>query len=348
MTPRALRRLTRAAEGPLLFESFFVAAVASFLGIRWFLAATGYPRVGAGGIHIAHVLWGGLLMLLAVLLLLAFLDRSVTHAAAVIAGLGFGTFIDEIGKLVTADSDYFFRPAIALIYGVFVVAFLIARALVGQRRLMPDEALRNALAYMAGTPTRGIEPDDRSRVEELLAKADPADPRTDIARRYLAAMPHVADHDSVAEAIRHRLDAIYGRLMATPGADTVLVVGMGVYAVLAIVGVVLVVVLEPASGSSDAAAAATSAQIGSSLIGAVLIGRGILALRTSRAAAYRWFLRGLLVWILVTQVFVFYSSQLGGLGGLAIDLIAYGSIRYAISRERVAGREASGSASAGE
>jgi hypothetical protein len=36
----------------------------------------------------------------------------------------------------------------------------------------------------------------------------------------------------------------------------------------------------------------------------------------------------------VTQVFVFYSSQLGGLLGLAIDLIAYGSLRYAIGQER--------------
>ena len=35
-------------------------------------------------------------------------------------------------------------------------------------------------------------------------------------------------------------------------------------------------------------------------------------------------MRGLLVWILVTQVFVFYSSQLAGLGGLVIDLVAYG------------------------
>jgi hypothetical protein len=342
MTHRPLRGLTRDAEGPVLFESFFIAAVASFLGIRRFLAATGYPRIGSNGIHIAHMLWGGVLMVLALLLLLAFLDRSVTHAAAVIAGLGFGTFIDEIGKFVTADNDYFFRPAIALIYGVFVVAFLVARVLVGQRPLTPDEALRNALAYMAGTPGRGIEPDDRSRVAELLGRANAADPRTVLAKQYLAAMPSVAEHDSPVEVIASRLNAAYERAMAIPGADTVLVGGMAVYALLAIVGVGLVVALGPASGSSDAAAAATVAQVGSSLVGAALIGRGILALSASRVEAYRWFLRGLLVWILVTQVFVFYSSQLGGLGGLAVDLVAYGSIRYAIGRERLGHLRSSG------
>jgi len=50
--------------------------------------STGYPRVGSNGVHIAHMLWGGLLMLLALMLLIAFLDRSVQHLAAVIAGLG--------------------------------------------------------------------------------------------------------------------------------------------------------------------------------------------------------------------------------------------------------------------
>jgi hypothetical protein len=327
----------------MLFESFFIAAVASFLGIRWFLAVTGYPRIGSNGIHVAHMLWGGALMLLALLLLLGFLDRSVSHASAVIAGLGFGTFIDEIGKFVTADNDYFFRPAIALIYGVFVVAFLLARVLAGGRRLTPNEALRNALAYLAGTPARGIEPDDRSRVAELLGQADPADPRTGLAMQYLAAMPGVADHDSVVEVILGRLNAGYERVMATPSADAVLVGGMIVYAVLAIVGVVIVAALGPANGTSDAAAAATIAQIGSSLVGAALIGRGIVALRTSRVEAYHWFLRGLLVWILITQVFVFYSSQLGGLGGLAVDLIAYWSLRYAISRERAGPRRTPGS-----
>src|SRR5664279_3472362 len=184
MARRSLSRLTRNADSSVLLESFFIAAVASFLGIRWFLAFTGYPRIGSGGIHIAHMLWGGLLMLLALLLLFAFLDRSVQSVAAVIAGLGFGTFIDEIGKFVTADNDYFYRPAVALIYGLFVVAFLVARAFVGRSRLTKTEALANALDLLEGTLDGPIEPDDQARIHRLLELADTRAPLTQFAEHY--------------------------------------------------------------------------------------------------------------------------------------------------------------------
>ena len=54
-----------------LLETFFIASVTSILVIRVFLASTGYPQLGGHGLHIAHLLWGGLLMLIALVLLLA-------------------------------------------------------------------------------------------------------------------------------------------------------------------------------------------------------------------------------------------------------------------------------------
>jgi len=81
--------------------------------------------------------------------------------------------------------------------------------------------------------------------------------------------------------------------------------------------------------------------VSSTILGAALVGVGVLRLPSSRLAAYHWFMRGLLVWILMTQVFVFYSSQLAGLGGLAVDLVAYGSLRFALDREITADRDRS-------
>ena len=323
----------RNADAALLLESFFIAAVVSFLAIRAFLAVTGYPQLGASGIHIAHLLWGGLLMLAALMLLLAYLDRSTQHVAAVVAGLGFGTFVDEIGKFVTADNDYFFRPAVAVIYVTFVATFLTTRTLIGHRTLRPNEALANALALLESTLDRPIEPDDRARIHRLLRQADPESELTVLLRRYVSGLPGIPDTESPIERIRRGLGDAYRAVMANPWSERALVVGVIAYTAFAVIGVLVVTTAAPAPGAPETSAAATVAQLISTLAGAVLVARGILSLHASHADAYRWLMRGLLVWILITQVFVFYSSQLAGLGGLVVDLVAYGSLRFALARE---------------
>jgi len=285
------------------------------------------------------MLWGGLLMLVALMLLLAFLDRPVEHVAAVIAGLGFGTFIDEIGKFVTSDNNYFYRPAIALIYGVFIAAFLIGRTLIGNPRVLSrQEALANALHLLAGNLDRPIEPGDRARIQRLLGLAEPTPAISQFVQGYLARVPESAAHETPVARLDHRLSDGYERLMAHPWAERALVVGVVAYAVAAMLGVTIVAASTPVDPTGQTSAFATTAQLVSTIVGASCVALGVVRLRRSRAAAYHWFMRGLLVWILVTQVFVFYSSQLAGLGGLVVDLVAYGSLRFALARETVGGR----------
>jgi len=118
------RHFVRNLEAGTLLEIFLVTAVCSVLGIRFFLALTGYPSLSPGHLHIAHVLLGGVLMMIALVINLGYINKSANYLVAVIGGLGFGAFIDELGKFITGDNDYFFQPTVALIYIIFALLYL--------------------------------------------------------------------------------------------------------------------------------------------------------------------------------------------------------------------------------
>lgn len=343
MGPLRVPRPIRSADFPQLAESFLVAGVVAVLAIRAFLTATGFPRVGGGEIHIAHLLPGGALMLAGLLLLLAFLDRRIGHVAVILTGLGFGLFVDEIGKFVTSDNDYFFRPAIALIYVVFILVVLVARALAGGTRLTRREALANALDRIARSLGHPFEAEDAARVRELLDQAGAGRLATEL--RALVAASTVPDHDDPFELVLRRARAAYVRIVDDDRFERGVTLVVVVYAGAAVAtGTLALLPGAPApAGGPDVAGLA---QAISSVAGAVLVLRGTLLLPVDRAAAYEWFARGLLAWILVTQVFVFYASQLEGVLGLTFDVVAYMTVRYAAGRERAAARVAGASIAA--
>jgi hypothetical protein len=171
------RRPARNIEIRSLLDTLFVSAVATILIIRLQLWATRYPKLGGGKLHIAHLLWGGLAMLISVVVLLSFLSRGRRHTAAVIAGLGFGFFIDEIGKFVTSNNDYFFKPAAGMIYIVFIVLFLVIRSLGWRHRFTPQECLANAMALLSEAADRDLTVRDRMIVRRLLEHS----PQSDVA-----------------------------------------------------------------------------------------------------------------------------------------------------------------------
>lgn len=103
----------------LLSFAFSVSAT------RLFLQLTGYPQIGSGNLHIAHVLWGGLLLFIASVLPLIFANNWALTLSAIISGLGIGLFIDEVGKFITANNDYFYASAAPIIYAFFLLTVLI-------------------------------------------------------------------------------------------------------------------------------------------------------------------------------------------------------------------------------
>src|SRR4030042_5557922 len=92
-------------------ESYLLATLLSFAAslslTRLFLNLSGFPQLGNQQIHIAHVLWGGLLLFLAALLPLIYANRRLYSATAVLAGVGIGLFIDGVGQVITQPHVHF-------------------------------------------------------------------------------------------------------------------------------------------------------------------------------------------------------------------------------------------------
>lgn len=284
-----------AAEDSL--EIMMVAAIASFLLIRALLAATGYPKLGGAKLHIAHMLWGGLFMLAALIILLTFWNPSVRTFAAFLGGIGFGTFIDELGKFITSDNDYFFQPTVALIYLIFMTLFLAIRALQRSRALREDEIYINEII--------------RETIDDRESAA-------------------IGGRFQMYFELRRRLNRRYIQIISHPWFERLLVGGFVVFGAAAMFTVLGFIFWDPVKSLTIPVAESAS-----TLISNVFIWAGIWQLRKSRLAGYRMFERSILVNLFVTQVFLFYHSQFGALSGFAVNLLIYAALRYFIRREQM-------------
>lgn len=271
-----------------LLETLLVTAVVCVLLVRTLLAATGYPQLGSKHhLHVAHVLWGGFLMVFGVVILLRYWNPSARRIAAFAAGAGFGLFIDEVGKFLTQDNDYFYEPAIAMIYVVFVLMFLLVASMERHTGFSEDEVTISDAIDKLDTLERSRIPTWYHRLVGLIEKTY----GWTVQQVWFISFLVV----SFVALACFEIIAASGLLFYHPRA-------LNVYAIQAIV----------ASGS------------------VVFILIGLRSLKKGRARAYVWFRRAVLVNIFVTQPFLFYSWQLGAIGGLAVNLLFYGSLRYAM------------------
>jgi hypothetical protein len=344
--PRApLRRASRNADLGLLHETFFICGVTTILCIRTDLWLTNYPQLGGHGLHIAHLLYGGALMVTALAFLLTLLGRRVRWVAAIIGGVGFGFFIDELGKFVTADNNYFFKPAAGIIYLVFVVLFLGSRAYQRRRGLNESERVRNAFELIAEASIGPWQAASRARALSLLGEVDDANPL----RGPLLALADGIDATPDpappfwtrwGEAIARRYEAATRQSWFGPTVIAVFVLWAAI-SLLAVFALVLPVGFEEGAARGGYASDQFShlsfvnwASLGSSAASGILVFLGLTDLvRGDRAKAYVWLTRALLISIFITRVFSFVESQFGAVFGLGVDILLLVSVQAMARRE---------------
>jgi hypothetical protein len=290
-------------------------------------------------------------MLLALGLTLTLLTRASRWVAAVLGGVGFGLFIDEVGKFVTSDNNYFFKPAATIIYCFFVAFFLIIRRIERTREFTHREYLLNTIEMVKEVPMLRMSEDRRERALRMLARTDPSDPLVPWLQRMLddprvGVTPHVGPATRAVRAVQRRLEA----LVSLPGFRSGIIAVFAAHAVLSAVGVSgLLAITDPhlaahriprSSGIGSvpytdadrhfvqvALAVSTAVAIVLTLIGIERLLRGRIA------GGYLMLEYGLLVSIFLTEVFAFVQSQFAAAAGLVVNLVLLVIVRTALAKE---------------
>ena len=141
-----------------------VAFVVTVTVTRIFLAATGYPRIGGTTFHLAHALWGGLLLTVAVVAMLSWANRWALQLGAVLAGVGIGLFMDEVGKFITTSNDYFFPLAAPIVYLAMVLLAWVAYRSRRRHVLTDRERLYDVLDGLQDLADGRLDSDRRAEI----------------------------------------------------------------------------------------------------------------------------------------------------------------------------------------
>lgn len=336
------RHMMRNQEAASLLELFFVISVLSVLGIRFFLALTGYPSFSPGNLHIAHVLLGGVLMMIALVTALAYINKSSYYLVAVMGGLGFGAFIDELGKFITGDNNYFYQPTVSLIYVVFIMIYLIIENFVKKPILSEQEKLINVLEIAKEVVLEDLDHRERKRALDLLKECSPSDPVTKALRELLYATQSVpVPKQDIYTAAKYRGRRIYRKMVQKTwfvGAMISFFVLQSLFA-LGLDFFLLYVKLEwmedlhtifPTLSFFDLAG------LLSATLAAALVIAAAIRIRSNRLQSYLLFKDAVLVQIFLVQVFIFYRAQFLALLGLAGNICVLFVLYYMIRQEKAA------------
>jgi hypothetical protein len=312
-------------------DTFLVCAASGVVINRAILIVLGYPQIGSrkpGGIHISHSIYGGFAMMIALTFAIAFLGPTTRWVVAIVGGFGFGWYVDELGKYVS-NAGYLFRPALSLIYIVFVVMFLVFNWM-ASRAYTPDDAVVNALESLKLASLGTL--DDRQRRDALrrLERLGPQDSvfATRVHELLADAPSSPPAPPSAMRRARTRIRARYTEWSHRRSFTVVIDIFFFVLAAATLGELIGIQLIGPGIHRPSGKIAVVAASVAG-----LMIVVGILTLRRDRLAAYRWFDRALLLRILVVQVFLFQEEQFAATLGLGVDLFVWAMLRSAMAIE---------------
>ncbi len=314
-----------------------IIAVATILVTRTYLELTDYPQVGGGSLHIAHALYGGALMMLALALGWMFLGFGVRAVSVLLGGIGFGLFLDEVGKFVTKDNDYFYGPSAEIMYVLVVIVLVANRVVRDSRRPSHEETLANAAAIAAQGVAHGLPEHRRAWALRMVdrAEAEGSDPGTIAGLRLL--LDNCATGRARLYDLRQFAPRLIPRMFTSP--RWVPLVGL-VLTAAALVGVIFGVIQLVLGGvhvdSSDRTfdidemGLASGILFVSSCSTLVLALPAVLRLGTGRLWPLRSLRLGALIYTLLGALVDFAQEGFTAVAGVALGLFAMAVLSHRI------------------
>ena len=339
----AVRR--EGAERYLLLS--LVSFAASVTLTRLFLQLTGYPQLGGGDLHIAHVLWGGLLLFIASLLPLVLANRWAYNTSAILSGVGVGLFIDEVGKFITQNNDYFYPPAAPIIYAFFLLTVLLYIRVRRPPDRNPRSELYRVLEGLTEVLDRDLDPQERAVLEARLFEVSTHVEDANLQRLVKALVDYLEEeHLYLVEPIptwqyrinKRFIQPVRSRLVNRQRMRWFLIVALGSMGVLALIEFVLLLAAIPEPGPALEVLIqplVTTGELRSAQdalwflvrtlleggTGALLIVSGGLFVIGKERRAIRLATVVLIIWLTVINLLVFYLDQFGAIATTLVQFI---------------------------
>lgn len=340
MKPAFVRRV----DGDQYLFNILITAIATVLLTRLYLDLAGYPTIGGDFLHLAHVLWGGVFMILAAILAVSFHGKITRVWSSILAGIGFGLFIDEVGKFITHDNNYFFEPAIVIMYLCFIGIFLIYNWTKNKKVTSPKGLLYNALELLEEVIEKDFQKHEKERMIHDLNQVikSKEEPYSSIAKKIKAMikpMKTLEKKQNKWEKIWDRaknLHKYFGRRPVFAGMTILLAIN-GIASIINGIVTIFSVFLRRedllqqigVENLNNPTVYALGISLLSALISAFLVIKGIYwLLKKQRMRALHLFRVGLLIRILVTHLFTFYYEQFGATLSVSLDILFYFAVEF--------------------
>lgn len=323
-----------------------IAFAVTMILTRTFLQLAGFPQIGNSVLHIAHALWGGLLLFVAVLLPLAYVNRWVIRTSALLSGIGIGLFIDEVGKFITQTNDYFFPPALALIYGFFLLIVLLYLYFRRPQQRDPRTAMYQALEGLQDALDGDLDTGKAARLEAELgiARQSDRDEIVSLANAVSAYLQKEKPHLSAAEPgfwkrTAKRVDAL-GQRLGRRIHRTIISVLLILWLVL-VIGYIVVLVQGSANLDSQVVQWRSVLIVIQFAVGGLMIAAVVTWLAKNEELGLRFAVGGFLLSLVALQTLYFYLSQFLAITATLLQL-AFLLILLAYRRWYLTGPESAG------